>query len=66
VFIETICELSRINKECTKFVYEELAFCDNHYHLDIQTQLLRIRGWFNDKPEYRNIIPFKNIYIDID
>lgn len=59
VFIENLCDLYRISKECTRFVYEELEFCDNHYQLDIKTQLTRVKSWFHDNGQGKSIFPFK-------
>lgn len=67
VLLETLCNMSHIDNTCTTFVYEEAEFCDNHYHLDIKSQLLRMHGWFEDQSEYKPMLPFKHQdVVDVD
>lgn len=67
VLLETLFELCDLKKSCTQFVYAEAAHCDNHYHIDVKTQLQRIRSWFDDNSDYKDMIPFKKqTNIDVD
>lgn len=67
VLIETLCDGLHIGHDCTRFVYEESDCCDNHYHIDVKTQLRRIREWFNAHENYKNAMPFKKQHtIDFD
>jgi hypothetical protein len=57
--LETLCHMTHINGDCTKLVYEEISFCDNHYHIDIKSQLIRINKWFEDHEGDKLVLPFK-------
>lgn len=57
--LESICQKAGVPTGFSNYIYEEIGFCDNQYHLDIDTQLLRVRGWFEDTPHYKKAIPFK-------
>lgn len=62
LLLETICNLQKIPSHSTKTIYEELEFCDNRCPIDVSTQLLRIRGWFDDNSGYKTAIPFKKTH----
>lgn len=57
--LEAICQKAGVPTGFSNCIYEEMEFCDNQYHLDIETHLLRVRGWLEDNPHYKKAIPFK-------
>lgn len=67
VLIEAVCDVLHIGQDCTRFVYEEAEYCDNHYQIDVKTQISRIRDWFNEHEDCKTVFPFKKQHnIDID
>lgn len=63
VLIETLCDRIGISSTAaTASIYDEAAICDNHYNIDVNSQLANLCRWWE---EYKQVLPFKKT-VDTD